>query len=189
MGLFDKKSTTKTTNTEYTTDSSVHTVDNKVVGDNSNVGGNISAQNINGNVTNTDYGAIAEGTGLSKAALDFASNNVANAFTFADSALEKNTLFGDRALDSVDYTNKLANQVTGVALDKLYEGNKNALSFGSNAVEQLRGTADNAINKVTDVVKAANTSDSVQTIKYIGYAVVGIAIAIFVAPSLIKALK
>ena len=205
MGFFDKKSTKNTTNNETNIDDSLTAVDNSSIGDASNVN-KITAENISGDVVMTDYGAIEQATGLAKGALDFSSNTLANAFQFGDSQVTKSLLFGESALQLADNVNKMNQEFGMSAVDSVVEATKNSLNFGNSALENslnfgndalekatslgkdalssATAAANFAVNKVSDVVKAANTSDSVQTIKYIMLGVAVVAALIFVAPKL-----
>lgn len=183
MGFFDKKSSTNTTTNDYTTNLQAGGADNRVGGDNSNFGGNVSAQEINGNVSMTDYGAIEQGVGLAKGSLDFASNTVANAFTLTDTATTNALLFGKSAFQYADASNKYLADISQGALkansdviNGAFENNtsvvEKALDSNKSAFNSTLGAVNNAIAAVKDTVKGANTSDSVQTIQYIAGAVV-----------------
>ena len=181
MGLINKNktNTNNTENNDFTTN--IDAVDNRVGGDASIFGGNVTAQNI-GSVTATDYGAIEAGTGIARNALEFSSNNLANAFQFGDEITKNSTLFGKNALDATIESNKLVSGIAGTALNKLTENNDSVLNFARSVNKDSLGGIGDAIDKVASTVKASNTSDSVQTIKYIGLAVAAIAGIFFIAP-------
>ncbi len=185
MSLIDKKksTTTNTTNNDYTTTTS--STDNRVI-EGGIVGGNITGQSI-GDVTVSDYGAIEQGVGLAKGSLDFASNVVANAFTLNDENTKNTLLFGKSALDSNLESSKLVSNIAGKSIDKLYENNNNVLNFASSsqgaALNAVKDASNTALSKVSEVVKNANTSDSVQTIKYIMWGVIGVAAVVLLSRS------
>jgi hypothetical protein len=205
---FDKTSKNTTNNYDQSQNSTNTVGDNRVGGDNSIIGGNTSAATINGDVTNTDYGAIEQGVGLAKGSLDFASNVAANSFQLTDHATSNALLFGEDVLTANNKSNQLVADIAQGSLDNIYKGNKDFLNYASgvndksldfaenisdntnstisSAFSKFTDGVGNAINQVSSVVKGANTSDSVQTIKYIGFAVVGIAVAVFVLPQIFK---
>lgn len=185
MGFFDKKTTKSTTNYETNTDNSFTTADNSVTGDASTVN-KVTAESITGDVVLTDHGAIEQATNLSKGALDFSSNVLANAFTFGDSANNRALLFGENALELAKTTSILNKEFGMDALDKITEATNNSLNFGQSALDSVGKSTSEAVSKIADVVKGANTSDSVQTIKYIALAVAVVVGLIFVAPLLVK---
>jgi hypothetical protein len=211
MGLFDKKSTSNQTTNDYTTvtNTAVGGADQRAAGDNSIIGGNITAENISGDVNMVDYGTVEKSFDFATGSLDAATNIAANAFTLTDTATTNALLFGQNALATNLETMKLTRDITGDAFESVFKNSSAALNFAENSSERaldfaagansdsldfaaesqrnsltsldkanlnLSQIASNAINKVSDVVKAANTSDSVQTIQYIIGGVIAVAV-------------
>lgn len=187
MGFFDKKVKTETTNVDQTQNTTTEALDQRAAGDNSNIAGNITGQNI-GSVTTTDYGAIEKSFDFSTGALDAATNIAANSFQYADNANTNALLFGESALRSNQIAMALTKDLAGSAFDTVYKNSKNALDNAAESQKGALSTVDktvssmgtivgNAVSKISDVVKGANTSDSVQTIQYIAGAVIFVAVA------------
>jgi hypothetical protein len=163
MGLFDKKSSSKTYVDETT--ETYSGVDNRIGGDNSIMGGNIVARQV-GNITQTDYGAIRQGIGITRDALDFAGNQAANAFTFADTASNNQALVTLGAQDVVRESNK---NITGLAENTMKELvgfstgiGKESLATTKDISNAAIGALGGAVGQISQVVKRANESDSVE---------------------------
>lgn len=103
------RSSSSTSSTQYTTDAVFNNVDNRVAGgDGGIMGGNVNLNAVgsdiggNVNVTTTDYGAIQGGLATAMAALES-----------GGSALSE-------TLNTVEETNKVANQQTLQAIDRSF---------------------------------------------------------------------
>lgn len=187
MGFFDKKSTVKQTTNDYTTTNTVGATDQRAAGDNSVIGGSVTAQSISGDVSFSDLGAIEKSFDFATGAIDGATNIAANSFQYADNAVTNSLLFGKSALDSNREAMGVVKEITGDAFDTVFKNSAAALTFATDSQENALGSLDkatnslssvasNAISAISSVVKGANTSDSVQTIQYIVGGVIAVAL-------------
>jgi len=165
MGLFDKKSSSTTNVHETTVSENYVAPDNRVGGAGSIMGGNINARTV-GNVTMTDHGAIAEATGITRDAIDFAANQGANAFQFADNAMNYQTVQALGAQDVLRESNRNISSLASQAFTDLTglssTISKDSYGFARGIASDATGALSNAVNQISGVVKRANESDSVE---------------------------
>ena len=162
MGLFSKKSSSTTNLYETTVSENYTAPDNRIGGAGSIMGGNINARTV-GNVTMTDHGAIAEATGITRDALDFAANQGANAFQFADTALNYQTVQALGAQDVLRESNRNISSLASQAFTDLSSTiSKDSYGFARGIASDATGALSNAVNQISGVVKRANESDSVE---------------------------
>lgn len=151
MGFFD--SVKKTANETETTEVTTNNLDNKVIGDDTIVGGNtnltLGSDSSTGSVTvvNTDYGAIASGNATAK-------NAVSGALDFGGKALD----FAEETSDNfTDFGIKVA--------DKSFDTSREIVT---DSIQANKSLAASAINSVENSYKPAGATSIDNLVKVVG---------------------
>ena len=194
-----KRQSTRSVQTTTINDTTSAIGDNRSVGDNGYIEGNLNLSNVDkvGSIDNsrttiaTDFGAldsaysVAEDSlkgmqSVSETAIENVVDSQVNALDFADDTVDTAFDFGGKAIDKVADSQVNALDFADETLDSAFEFGEKAIDLtGDNYREMIK-----ANNQANAQVLSATRSDSVETInnliKYGAYVVGGIAV-LFVA--------